>query len=90
MVAQHHHDLFARVRVEGAGGLVGEDDRPVAHESAGDRDALALAAREALGEAVREVAHSDLVEGLHREGAGFGVRHAVELEGHFHILEGRQ
>ena len=38
------HDDAARVRVEGARRLVGEDDARAAHEGARDRDALLLAA----------------------------------------------
>ena len=37
------HDDAARVRVEGARRLVGEDDARAAHEGARDRDALLLA-----------------------------------------------
>ena len=45
-LAQQREDLRARLRVEVAGRLVGEDDRRPADERAGDRDALALAAGE--------------------------------------------
>jgi hypothetical protein len=45
-LAQQLEDLAARLRVEVAGRLVGEDDRRLRHERARDRDALLLAARE--------------------------------------------
>ena len=47
-------DLLAGGGVEVAGGLVGEEERGLAHERAGDGDALALAA----GELVRLVVHA--------------------------------
>ena len=50
-VAQELEDLAARLRVEVAGRLVGEDDGRARDERARDRDALLLAARE-LGRAV--------------------------------------
>src|SRR5262245_28340458 len=56
-LAQEANDLGAGVGVEVAGRLVGEDDRRPGQDSAGDRDALALAARElgrGMTEAVRE------------------------------------
>ena len=60
--AQQLEDLAAGLRVEVAGRLVREDDGRPAHERAGDRDALLLAAGE-LGRAVRApVLQADLVE----------------------------
>ena len=46
------HDLDAGLRVEIPGRLVGEQNRGVVDERAGDRDALALAAGELVGPVV--------------------------------------
>src|SRR3954453_19993616 len=43
------HYFVAGGGVESAGGLVGEEDRRVVHEGAGDGDALALTAGELVG-----------------------------------------
>ena len=43
---EERHDLDAGLRVEVAGGLVGEQDRRIVHQRARDGDALALAAGE--------------------------------------------
>src|SRR6266542_2225937 len=50
-VAHELEDLPAGLGVEVAGGLIGEDDRRLAHESTSDRNALLLTARE-LGRSV--------------------------------------
>ena len=47
-------DLLGRRAIEVAGGLVGDDQRRIADQRAGDRDALLLAA----GELVRVVLHA--------------------------------
>ena len=65
---EEREDLVARLAVEVAGGLVGEDDRRVLQERAGDRHALLLAAREAR----RLVAHPVAEPHLAQE--GFGLR----------------
>jgi hypothetical protein len=44
------------------GRLVGEQDRRVVHQRAGDRDALALAARELVGPMGHPVQQFDLLE----------------------------
>src|SRR5439155_1041869 len=61
-VAEHLHQLRAGGRVEVPGGLVGEQDRGLVHEGAGDRDALALAARQLVGPVVHSVAQPDAGE----------------------------
>src|SRR2546422_3692317 len=58
-VAEHLHQLRAGGRVEVPGGLVGEQDRGLVHEGAGDRDALAPAARQLVGPVVHSVAQPD-------------------------------
>ena len=52
------HDLRRGGRVEVAGGLVGEQDRGLVDQGAGDRHALALAARELVGLVVHAVARA--------------------------------
>ncbi len=46
---EHLPETFARVRVEIAGRLVGEEDSRLEEEGAGDGNALLFAARERLG-----------------------------------------
>ena len=55
--------LGARVAVEVAGGLVGEDDRRFADHGPGDGDPLALAARQGRGPVPEPVPETDLLEG---------------------------
>jgi len=43
-LAEEFEDFCSRAAVQGAGGLVGEDNRRLADEGTGNRDALALAA----------------------------------------------
>ena len=61
-VADEREDLGAGVRVEVAGGLVGEQDGRGEGEGAGDGDALALAAGEFVGEVIEAVAELHEVE----------------------------
>ena len=68
---QEVHDFVAGFGVEVAGGFVGEDEFGLVNESAGDGDALLLAAGELVGFVVAAVVEADEVEGL--GGAG-GVR----------------
>ena len=51
------------------GRLVGEDQRGIEAERAGDRDALLLAARQVSGMMVRALGQPDLVEQLGRTGS---------------------
>src|SRR5437016_10033757 len=60
--AEHLHQLGAGGRVEVSGGLVGEEDGGLVHEGAGDRDALALPARQLVGPVVHPVAQPDAGE----------------------------
>ncbi len=43
---EKRHDFFAGLGIEVAGWLVGQDDRRIVDQRAGDRDALALSAGE--------------------------------------------
>ena len=58
-LAEHLHDLLAGRAVEVAGGLVGQEDRGLVDQRAGDGDALALAARQLVGPVVHAVAQAD-------------------------------
>ena len=58
-VLEQGHDLHARARVEGAGGLVGQDENRLVDEGARDRDALLLAARELRGVMVLAIRQAD-------------------------------
>ena len=57
--------LLAGVRVERAGGLVGEDELAVADQCPGDGHPLLLAAGHLVGVAVGQLAHPHEVEGSH-------------------------
>ena len=57
--------LAAGVGVQSAGGLVGQDDRRVAHQSPGDGHALLLAAGELVGQVLELVAQAHLLQRRH-------------------------
>ncbi len=63
-VTEEADDGVARTAVEVAGRLVGEHDRRVADEGAGDGNALALAARQGAGSVQRPLGEPDGVERL--------------------------
>ena len=85
-VEERHHLLAGRV-VEVAGGLVGEEEPRVLHEGAGDRDALLLAARQAVGEGPLAALEGHF--GEERAGPRGGVlrRAPAELGRQLHVLE---
>ena len=60
---EHAHDLDAGARIQVAGGLVGEEERRLVDEGAGDGDALLLAAGELVGQVVGAVGKADLRRG---------------------------
>src|SRR5664280_167624 len=60
------HDLLSRLRVEVAGRLVPEEERRAGHESARDRDALPLPARELVRVVMGAVRKADVGERLLR------------------------
>ena len=66
------HDLDAGARVEVAGRLVGQQDRRLRHERAGDRDALLLPARELVRVVIGAVGQPDRRQALHRQLAPLG------------------
>src|SRR5271157_5203400 len=56
---EQRHDLDAGLRIEVAGGLVGENDRRTADERTSDSDTLALTAREFVRLVVHAVCYAD-------------------------------
>ena len=85
--AQQAHDRLAVDRVERAGRLVGEQQPALADDRPGDRDPLALAAGELVGEAVGALGEAELLERLEpRRARGLGAD-AVELERQGDVLD---
>ena len=71
-MAEQLEDLAARLRVEVAGRLVGEDHRRARDERSRDRDPLLLAARELGGPVVKPVAQPDRpIRSWYQSGSGF-------------------
>ena len=85
--AQEAHDGLAVGGVERTGGLVGEQQVPVADDGAGDRDPLAFAAGEVVREAVGARADIERLERFHRGRAGGAQPDAVELQRQRHVLD---
>ena len=79
VVTQHQHDLFASVRVQRAGRLVGKNDRSVTDEAAGDGNPLTLASREPFWKAVSEVGDADFFERIHCCPTNLRRTDAIEL-----------
>jgi hypothetical protein len=79
--------LVAGHRVERPGRLVGQDQPPAAHDRAGNGDALLLAAREVVGEAVELLGEPDRGERLPCPRPGLAGSDALELERQHHVLE---
>ena len=71
------HDLDAGARVEVAGGFVGQDDRRLVDQRAGDGDALLLAAGELVRHVVIALAEPDRVERRQRALVPLGGLEAV-------------
>lgn len=78
------------MRVEVAGGFVGDDERRVGDEGAGDGDALFLAAGELPGEVTHPVAQADEFEGGFNVLPAFATGQAGEEEREFDVFEGGQ
>ena len=89
-LAQQLDDRRAGLRVQRAGRLVGEDDRGLADERAGDRRALALAAGELGRVVVEAVAEADAVERLARALAALRARHAGVEQAAGDVVDRRQ
>src|SRR5438067_10079676 len=80
---QPQDDLFI-LRIEIAGGLIGENDCGIVYKRTRDADALLLTAGEMRGNVMRAIFKSDAAESFER--LGF-VGHAMEVLGKHHIFE---
>src|SRR5690606_26675011 len=88
-ILQDFLHVDARLRIERAGRLVGEDDRRVIRQRASNRDALALSAGELRGVFVLVPGESEVLQQLHGPLALAVAGQAVEpAHGQAHIVEG--
>ncbi len=76
-LVEQGEDLDARLRIEIAGRLVGEQDRRVRDERARDRDALPLTARELVRQVMRAIGEADALEHALGLGLALGEAHAA-------------
>ena len=79
------HDLDARLGVERAGGLVGQQDLRVVDEGARDGDALHLPAGKLAGLLVHVLGQAHAPERVQRPLAALGARHARQRERQLHV-----
>ena len=86
---QHLHDLHAGFAVQGAGGLVRQDDLRIVHQGTGDRDALHLAAAHLPGLFLQLVPEADALERLPRALFALGSADAAERQGELHVGQDR-
>ena len=86
-ILQQLHDLDARLAVQCAGGLVGQQDVGVVDEGAGDGHALHLAARHLGGALVELVPETHLPQRLGGTAAALSARHARDGQGQFDVGE---
>ena len=87
--AEQLDDLLAAGGVERAGGLVGQEQRGLVRERAGDREALALAAGEHAGHRRRLVADAQQVEEVAGPRLGGLAAPSRDDRGERHVLEHR-
>ena len=83
------HDLDAGFGVEGAGGLVGQQDLGIVDQGARDGDALHLAAGQLAGLLVHVIAQAHLLQRGHRAVVAFGARHARQRQRQLHVGQHR-
>ena len=87
---EESHDDAARVRVEGARRLVGEDDARAAYERACDRDTLLLTAAHFARIGVRAIRQSHTLEHVEGDGApAQQLRAGGVQEGDLNVFGGR-
>src|SRR5215831_6605470 len=80
-------DGFAGSGVEVLGGLVGEDQAGIVHQSAGDCGALLLSTRELAGPMFSAIGHLDLFEGGHGTLVPLPGADAAVDHGQLHVLQ---
>src|SRR6266850_1044616 len=86
LAQQAQHDDFV-LRIQAAGGLVGEHDLRVVNQSARDAHSLLLSAGEVRGQMPGTISQADAVEGSQ----GFGlVSHAMEVLRQHYVFERSQ
>ena len=83
------HDLHAGLAVQGAGGLVSQQDGGVVDEGPGDGHPLHLAPGHLVGALVELVPQAHLLQHLHRPLAALLLGHPGQGEGHLHIGQHR-
>ena len=88
LLEQGHH-LPAGLLIQRAGGLVGQQDRGVAHQRPGDGHALLLAAGELVGVVVHAVGKAHALQHLLRALLALAGRHARVDQRQLHVLLGR-
>ena len=88
---EQRHDFRAGLRIEVAGRLVGQQDRRIVHERAGDRDALALPSGQLVRADVSSAIGSSTFSSAARARSwrSFG-RHAGIDERQLHVVERRR
>ena len=79
--------LHAQFRIQVRERLVEQEHIRLAHQSASQRDALLLPAREMPGLAVEQTAEAKQLRRLPDAGVDVGPRHAAELQPERHVLE---
>src|SRR5262249_15280075 len=82
-------DLASGRRVEGAGRLVGEEERRLGHESAREGDALALAAAQLVRLVLHALAQAHPRQRAHRQLAPLARAHAAVDERQLDVLQRR-
>ena len=82
---ENFHDLHGCVGVQRAGGLVGQKDIRVVHQSPGDGHALHLAAGHLVGLFVQLVAQTHLFQGLFGSRLPLRRSNAGESQGQLHV-----
>ncbi len=84
-LVEEGHDLFRCLRIEVAGGFVGEKNRRPVDQRPGHRHPLSLAAGQFVGLVFDAVGQSNPFEGLERPLPAFGGGHSCVDQGQFDI-----
>jgi len=82
------HDFLAGSRVEGARGLVGEDDGRMVAQGPRDGDSLTLSTRQFVRTVIHAVTEADGIEGLLGALTPFAAGQTGVDQGQFHIAQG--